>query len=188
MSAERVRRPFSHQVQRVKATSASRVDWLPLLPPLARSLFRVDTMEFASSFLQSAASSLAAAAVTKSTLSSNYTDSPSSSSSAGSRTRSPVQIGVWKVHRAQHVSSGKQVSIWTADKHALVGGTRPGRTGSSGGSAGAGTGARADPDRLRLAIDVLKKEASRGPRRPGGCARTLTGFNTRENRPRRCRG
>ncbi|POY75418.1 hypothetical protein BMF94_1488 [Rhodotorula taiwanensis] len=53
-------------------------------------------MEFASSFLQSAASSLAAAAVTKSTLSSNYTDSPSSSSSAGSRTRSPVQIGVWK--------------------------------------------------------------------------------------------
>ncbi|GAA5985753.1 hypothetical protein JCM10908_007097 [Rhodotorula pacifica] len=105
-------------------------------------------MDFASSILQSAASSLAAAA--KPTLSSHYT--PDSSSS-----NKPLQIGVWRVTRAQHTSSGKKVSIWTADKGTLVaaGGSAGGRNGS-----GAGGNPHTREERLRLAVDVLKKEAA----------------------------
>ncbi|SCZ90255.1 BZ3500_MvSof-1268-A1-R1_Chr9g10767 [Microbotryum saponariae] len=115
------------------------------------------TMEYASAFL-SAASSLGA----RSALSSNYTlataTSPSSSSSAtaagavsSSSSSAPIrslQIGPWKVERASHNSSGKQVSIWSCDKSSLV----------------APTGAlKRDPNaarRLEKAVETLKKEAA----------------------------
>ncbi|GAA5852092.1 hypothetical protein JCM8547_000155 [Rhodosporidiobolus lusitaniae] len=101
-------------------------------------------MEFASSLLSSAGSALAAAS--KPSLSSSYTPDPSSS---------PLSIGVWRVTRAKHSSNGKAVSIWTADKSAL----------SSGGGANGrrGGGARdrdRDAERLKYAVEVLKKEAS----------------------------
>ncbi|KDE06107.1 SCY1 protein kinase [Microbotryum lychnidis-dioicae p1A1 Lamole] len=117
------------------------------------------TMEYASAFL-SAASSLGA----RSALSSNYTlataTSPSSSSSSSataagaissSSSSAPIrtlQIGPWKVERASHNSSGKQVSIWSCDKSSLV----------------APTGAlKRDPNAARTlekAVETLKKEAA----------------------------
>ncbi|GAA6009457.1 hypothetical protein JCM10207_003789 [Rhodosporidiobolus poonsookiae] len=103
-------------------------------------------MEFASSLLSSAASSLAAAS--KSTISSTYTTDNSSP---------PVSIGVWKVQRAKHSINGKAVSLWIADKAQLTGsaGASTGRRG------GGGRGDRErDAERLKYAIDVLKKEAS----------------------------
>ena len=101
-------------------------------------------MDFASSILQSAASSLAAAA--KPTLASHYTPDQGGK---------PLQVGVWRVTRARHVSSGKLVSIWTADKASLV---------NSSSSSGAGHRDRDHADRLKRALDVLKKEA--GPPSP----------------------
>uniref|UniRef100_A0A0K3CTW3 BY PROTMAP: gi/342319027/gb/EGU10979.1/ Other/SCY1 protein kinase [Rhodotorula glutinis ATCC 204091] n=1 Tax=Rhodotorula toruloides TaxID=5286 RepID=A0A0K3CTW3_RHOTO len=100
-------------------------------------------MEFASSLLSSAASSLAAAQ--KPTLASAY--SVDSSVPA-------VHIGVWKVVRAKHNGgSGRVVSIWTADKGTLVG------SGSSR-RGGASRDRERDAERLKYAVDVLKKEAS----------------------------
>ncbi|KWU45604.1 hypothetical protein RHOSPDRAFT_10912, partial [Rhodotorula sp. JG-1b] len=92
----------------------------------------------------SAASSLAAAA--KPTLASHYTPDQGGK---------PLQVGVWRVTRAKHVSSGKLVSIWTADKASLV---------NSSSSSGAGHRDRDHADRLKRALDVLKKEA--GPPSP----------------------
>ncbi|GAA5831562.1 hypothetical protein JCM11251_000749 [Rhodosporidiobolus azoricus] len=104
-------------------------------------------MEFAAGLLNQAASSLASAA--RSTISSVYTPDPSFP---------PVQIGVWRVVRARHSGpSGKHVSIWTADKTGLVG------SGSSGGGRRGGGGRsdrERDAERLKYAIEVLKKEAS----------------------------
>lgn len=108
-------------------------------------------MDFASSILQSAASSLAAAA--KPSLASHYAPV---TAHTGDRDRAPLQVGVWRVQRAQHVSTGKQVSIWSADKHHLV---QQGTQGRRGGAGGAGARDRErDADRLRQAIDILKKE------------------------------
>lgn len=100
-------------------------------------------MEFATSLLSSASTALAAAQ--KPTILSTYTPDPSVS---------PVQIGVWKISRAKHNSNGKQVSIWTCDKGALVS--------TSGLSSGASSrrDRDRDGDRLKYAIDTLKKEAS----------------------------
>jgi hypothetical protein len=98
-------------------------------------------MDFASSILQSAASSLAAAA--KPTLASHYTPDQAAK---------PLQVGVWRVTRAKHVSSGKQVSIWTVDKASLV-----------NSASGAGHRDRDHADRLKRALDVLKKEAGQSP-------------------------
>lgn len=96
-------------------------------------------MDFASSILQSAASSLAAAA--KPTLASHYTPDQGGK---------PLQVGVWRVTRAKHVSSGKLVSLWAADKASLV---------HSASTSGAGHRDRDHADRLKRALDVLKKEA-----------------------------
>ncbi|BGP11521.1 Protein kinase domain-containing protein ppk32 [Rhodotorula toruloides] len=100
-------------------------------------------MEFASSLLSSAASSLAAAQ--KPTLASAY---------AVDSSVPAVHIGVWKVVRAKHNGgSGRVVSIWTADKGTLVG------SGSSR-RGGASRDRERDAERLKYAVDVLKKEAS----------------------------
>ncbi|BGP43594.1 Protein kinase domain-containing protein ppk32 [Rhodotorula kratochvilovae] len=104
-------------------------------------------MELASALFSSAASSLAAAQ--KGSLSSWYTPDPAAP---------PLQVGVWKVHRAKHNSNGKLVSIWSADKGSLLnaagGASAPSRRGG-------GTRDRErDADRLKAALDVLKKEAS----------------------------
>ncbi|KAJ8291684.1 Protein kinase domain-containing protein ppk32 [Rhodotorula toruloides] len=65
-----------------------------------------------------------------------------------------VHIGVWKVVRAKHNGgSGRVVSIWTADKGTLVG------SGSSR-RGGASRDRERDAERLKYAVDVLKKEAS----------------------------
>jgi hypothetical protein len=98
-------------------------------------------MEFASSLLSSAASSLAAAQ--KPTLASAY--SVDSSVPA-------VHIGVWKVVRAKHNGgAGRVVSVWTADKGTLVG------SGSSR-RGGASRDRERDAERLKYVVDVLKKE------------------------------
>ncbi|GAA5897908.1 Scy1p [Sporobolomyces salmoneus] len=102
-------------------------------------------MEFATSLLSSASTALAAAQ--KSTLSSTYTTDPSTA---------PIQIGVWKITRAKHNSNNKQVSIWTCDKGSLVSSS----SSSSGFSSGASNRRDRDGDRLKYAIDTLKKEAS----------------------------
>ncbi|GAA5872902.1 hypothetical protein JCM1840_005884 [Sporobolomyces johnsonii] len=102
-------------------------------------------MEFASSLLSSAASSLAAAQ--RSTLASAY--------SIIDTAAAPLQIGTWRVQRAKHNSNGKLVSIWTCDKSSLQGG------GSSGARRSAGGRERErEAERLKGAIEVLKKEAS----------------------------
>ena len=106
-------------------------------------------MELASALFSSAASSLAAAQ--KGSLSSWYTVDPAAP---------PLRVGVWKVHRAKHNSNGKLVSIWSADKGSLL-------NGAGGASApsrrGGGTRDRErDADRLKTAVDVLKKEVSTG--------------------------
>ncbi|GAA5986876.1 hypothetical protein JCM5350_000349 [Sporobolomyces pararoseus] len=101
-------------------------------------------MEFATSLLSSASTALAAAQ--KPTIFSTYTTDPSIS---------PIQIGVWKITRAKHNSNNKQVSIWNCDKGSLV---------SNSGLGGASTSSRRDRDRdgdrLKYAVDTLKKEAS----------------------------
>ncbi|GAA5936441.1 hypothetical protein JCM3775_000821 [Rhodotorula graminis] len=105
-------------------------------------------MELASALFSSAASSLAAAQ--KGSLASSYAVDPAVP---------PLQIGVWKVHRAKHHSNGKLVSVWTADKHQLAAGPPP----SSSAGARRGGGARdrtADVERFKNAVEVLKKEAS----------------------------
>ncbi|GAA5986364.1 hypothetical protein JCM11641_005356 [Rhodosporidiobolus odoratus] len=107
-------------------------------------------MELASSFLSSAASSLAAAQ--RSTISSSFTLDAS--------TRS-TQIGVWKVTSAKHNSNGKLVSVWTAEKSTLATNGGTGTTGAGARRGGAGRSEREkDQDRLKLAIEILKKEAS----------------------------
>ncbi|GAA6030581.1 hypothetical protein JCM8097_006219 [Rhodosporidiobolus ruineniae] len=100
-------------------------------------------MEFASSLLSSAASSLAAASK-GSNIASSYAVEPSS----------PLQIGIWKVHRARHTSNGKAVSVWTADKALLSGG------GSGASRRSGGRDREREAERLKYAIEVLKKEAS----------------------------
>ena len=97
-------------------------------------------MEFATSLLSSASTALAAAQ--KPTLSSSYTTDT---------TFPPLQVGVWKITRAKHNSNGKLVSIWNADKANLNSG------GNSTSNRRAGARDR-DTDRLKYAIDVLKKE------------------------------
>jgi SCY1-like protein 2 len=101
-------------------------------------------MEFATSLLSSASTALAAAQ--KPTLSSTYTTDPSIS---------PIQIGVWKITRAKHNSNNKQVSIWNCDKGSLSS-----NSGLSGGSSSSRRDRDRDGDRLKYAIDTLKKEAS----------------------------
>ncbi|GJN94446.1 hypothetical protein Rhopal_007526-T1 [Rhodotorula paludigena] len=99
-------------------------------------------------FLSSASSALAAAQ--KGSLSSNYAPDPSGPP--------PLAVGVWRVQRAKHASNGKLVSIWTADKGTLLSAGAGG--GAAGRRGGAGRDRAHDAERLRLAIDVLKKEAS----------------------------
>ncbi|GAA6058768.1 hypothetical protein JCM10212_001884 [Sporobolomyces blumeae] len=107
-------------------------------------------MEFATSLLSSASTALAAAQ--KSTLSSTY--SPFDPNPASPR--SPLRIGVWTVSNAKHNSNGKLVSIWTCDKGHLVRSSNdylPTRNTRS-------SAAPSDSDRIRLAVDTLKREAS----------------------------
>lgn len=97
-------------------------------------------------FLSSASSALAAAQ--KGSLSSNYAPDPSGPP--------PLAVGVWRVQRAKHASNGKLVSIWTADKGTLLSAGAGG--GAAGRRGGAGRDRAHDAERLKLAIDVLKKE------------------------------
>lgn len=105
-------------------------------------------MEFATSLLSSASTALAAAQ--KPTLAGSYTPDPAVA---------PLSIGVWKVTRAKHNSNGKQVSIWQCDKHALVSNSALGG-GALSTRRSANSARDRDGDRLKDAIDTLKKEAS----------------------------
>lgn len=102
----------------------------------------------AASALFSAASSLAA----RSTLLSNYTIESATGPSSPSQSFKPVQVGPWRVERAKNNSSGRIVSIWTCDKATLA----------QGGSAGRRS-VQQDAKRIDKAVEVLKKEVSRGP-------------------------
>ncbi|GAA5916469.1 hypothetical protein JCM6882_006468 [Rhodosporidiobolus microsporus] len=118
-------------------------------------------MEFAAGLLNSAASSLASAS--RSTISSSY---------AVSSSTPPLQIGVWKVVRARHTGpSGKVISIWTADKAALVG---SGASGAGGRRGGGRSDREREAERLKYAVEVLKKEASSLSRLRHPCVLEMT--------------
>jgi hypothetical protein len=97
-----------------------------------------------SSYLQSAASTVAASSLFKSSgLSSNYIFPPSSGSGPNSTVQA-TEIGPWKIQSATHKINGKKVSVWAVEKSSLV----------------VGQGGKGKGKSVERGVELLKKDVS----------------------------